>query len=70
MQCFFSSRNRQLLKKFASSNTLVALDFDGTLAHAGSKYLAMQRAQGGLAGVLSGAPAFAARFKERVQTLS
>jgi trehalose 6-phosphate phosphatase len=32
MQWFFSSRNRQLLKKFASSNTLVALDFDGTLA--------------------------------------
>lgn len=32
MQYIFSSRNRQVLKKFASSNTLVAFDFDGTLA--------------------------------------
>jgi len=32
MQYIFSSRNRQVLKKFALSNTIVAFDFDGTLA--------------------------------------
>ena len=32
MQYVLSSRNRQVLKKFALSNTLVAFDFDGTLA--------------------------------------
>ncbi len=32
MQWIFSSRNCGVLKKFASSDTLVALDFDGTLA--------------------------------------
>ena len=32
MQYIFSSRNRQVVKKFAWSNTLVAFDFDGTLA--------------------------------------
>lgn len=32
MQCILSIRNRRILKQFALSNTLVALDFDGTLA--------------------------------------
>lgn len=32
MQYILSSRNRQVLKKFALANTLVAFDFDGTLA--------------------------------------
>lgn len=32
MQWIFSSRSRRALKKFASSNTLIAFDFDGTLA--------------------------------------
>lgn len=32
MRYIFSAGNRNVLKKFASSDTLVALDFDGTLA--------------------------------------
>lgn len=32
MRCIFSAGNRNVLKKFASLDTLVALDFDGTLA--------------------------------------
>ncbi|MGH8249025.1 MAG: trehalose-phosphatase [Gammaproteobacteria bacterium] len=32
MQSIFSARNRQVLQRFASAGTLVALDFDGTLA--------------------------------------
>lgn len=32
MQCLFSLRSRRSLKKFALSNTLIAFDFDGTLA--------------------------------------
>lgn len=32
MRCLFSARGRRVLKKFASARTLVAFDFDGTLA--------------------------------------
>jgi len=32
MRCILSPREREILAKFAASNTLVALDFDGTLA--------------------------------------